>query len=55
MCRPIVILAERDKLGMDAELEFILRDSKIKVITREGQFVPLTSIKYLVTLLVHLL
>ena len=36
-CRPIVILAERDKLAMDAELEFILRECKIKVITREGQ------------------
>ncbi|KAL3142871.1 hypothetical protein ABBQ38_003160 [Trebouxia sp. C0009 RCD-2024] len=34
--KPIVILAERDKLAMDAELEFILRGSKIKVITREG-------------------
>ena len=36
-CRPIVILAERDKLAMDAELAFILRECKIKVITREGQ------------------
>lgn len=34
--KPIVILAERDKLGMDAELESILRECKIKVITREG-------------------
>ena len=29
-------MAERDKLAMDAELEFILRECKIKVITREG-------------------
>ena len=43
VCRPIVILAERDKLAMDAELEFILRGSKIKVITREGQPSAFTS------------
>ena len=43
-CRPIVILAERDKLAMDAELEFILRDSKIQVITREGQCPAVTLI-----------
>ena len=36
-CRPVVILAERDKLVMDAELGSILRECKIKVITREGQ------------------
>ncbi len=35
-CRPVVILAERDKLVMDAELGSILRECKIKVITREG-------------------
>lgn len=34
--KPIVILAERDKLVMDAELASILREHKIKVITREG-------------------
>ena len=32
-----MILAERDKLVMDAELGSILRECKIKVITREGQ------------------
>jgi len=35
-CRPVVILSERDKLVMDAELGSILRECKIKVITREG-------------------
>ncbi|DBB16525.1 TPA: hypothetical protein ACH3X3_014790 [Trebouxia sp. C0006] len=34
--KPVVILAERDKLVMDAELGSILRECKIKVITREG-------------------
>ena len=37
LCRPIVILAERDKLAMDAELKAILTECKLKVITREGQ------------------
>ena len=36
-CRPIVILAERDKHEMDTELESVLQNACIKVITRSGE------------------
>ncbi len=37
LCRPIVILAERDKHEMDTELESVLQNACIKVITRSGE------------------